>query len=544
MNTVSKFRLPVYPVISENGEHWKQLYRRMHTDTRLYNWGSNKSGLLGDDIQSIVPWPTEITDRPFRHAVADIVCGGYFTAVLTTAGEVWIKSGSAWCQSEVSWNRSKSNPSRQARTIKQISATRDGIVCLAESGAMWYCHWQNREAELVDTDIRVVKGGWSGFSAMRTPQRARDEDSGVLVWSVTNGTDIELPPREIDFTRPSEVVMERSWGRAPRQPDYDEVTNWAMLRDYIVYVTKPGRVWAWRIGSVDVPQELMDATDCAFADVADVYGWLEKFALLLRNGEVLIGTGKMLEDLFGYYIQNLEFEKIPALQNSGVIKIAFGDWHYHALHKDGTITSYGHEPEGCGAFGFGDANFSVIERGFSQDIVIRPECLTTGRRVHFEPGKKAWQLDLAMAYKDEETDEVFWPADDTRYEVSEWIEERLRAWATPGNEDMLCPRYEVRQEESGNGARQADIEHDETPAYFVTSVAACGWHSAALVLVDTAKAAEVARQYAEVQGNGTWAAPPRLQLLNGTIMPGEGPVSTWSSASGCPKPQAVEIVRF
>jgi len=324
-----------------------------------------------------------------------------------------------------------------------------------------------------------------------------------------------------------------------------------MMRDYVVFVTRPGRVWAWHIApyadnatQVALPVELKRGDDAAHEDVADVCGWLERFALMMRNGEVLLGTTQMLKDYLDLGTP-LKFEKIPALQNTGVVKIAFGDWHYHALHKDGTITSYGHEPEGCGAFGFGDVNFSVIERGFSQDIVIRPECLTTGRRVHFEPEKKAWQLDLAMAYKDEETDEVSWPADDTRYEVSEWIEERLRAWATPGNEVMIAPGHRAPgQEGTSHDTQHSDIEHDETPAYFVTSVAACGWHSAALVLVDTAKATEVAGQYAEVQGNGTWAAPPRLQLLNGTIMPGEGPVSTWSKASGCPRPQAVEVVRF
>ena len=127
-------------------------------------------------------------------------------------------------------------------------------------------------------------------------------------------------------------------------------------------------------------------------------------------------------------------------QNTGVVKIAFGDWHYHALHKDGTISSYGHEPEGCGALGLGDVTFSVVERGFAQDIVLKPECLTTGRRVHFEPEKKAWQLDLARAYaEDNQGPDVSWPSDDTRHEISEWVEERLRTWSTPGNEDMIAP---------------------------------------------------------------------------------------------------------
>jgi len=473
------------------------------------------------------------------HPVADIVCGGYFTAVLTTIGEVWMKGWGGWRQIRMSSHLTASDLHRQhISTITQISAARDGVICLAESAVMWYCHLEELEAHMVTTGIRVMKGGWTGLSAMRTPRPAQEEDSGILVWTSLDGI-IKHIPTAIPMT-------------SPHRPDYaGEVINWAMMRDYVLFVTRPGRVWAWHIApyaanatQVALPVELKRGDDAAHEDVADVCGWLERFALMMRNGEVLLGTTQMLKDYLDLGTP-LKFEKIPALQNTGVVKIAFGDWHYHALHKDGTITSYGHEPEGCGAFGLGDVNLSVMERGFSRDIVIRPECLTTGRRVHFEPEKQAWQLDLARSYTNDDQADVSWPGDGTRYEVSEWIEERLRAWATPGNEVMIAPGHRAAgQEGSYHGARQDDTKRDEDPAYFVTSVAACGWHTVALVLVDTAKATEVARRYAEVQRDGAWAAPPRLQLLNGEEMPGSDLLRTWSRASGCPKPKPVEIIRW
>jgi SCF-associated factor 1 len=291
-----------------------------------------------------------------------------------------------------------------------------------------------------------------------------------------------------------------------------------------------------------VPIELKKRDGTLHEEVADVSGWLERFALLMRNGEVLVGTSQMLEDYIGLGTP-LEFEQIPALQNSGVIKIAFGDWHYHALHKDGTISSYGHEPEGCGALGIGGAVPSLEIRGFTRDKVLRLECLDTGRHVHFEPEKRAWIRDIAMKYANGGPN-VSWPGDGTWYEVSEWVEERLRAWSSPENRAMIAPAHSGSQEDSQHDTRQSDTEHDETPAYFAISVTACGWHSAALVLVDDLKAKAVARTYADVQRDSAWTVLPRLQLLDGRIMPGTGPLSRWSSPSGCPKPKAIETVRW
>jgi len=545
-STISKFRLPNYPIIAEDGKHWKDLYRRMHTDTRLYNWGSNKNGLLGDrnQVGYKIAWPLEVTARPSPHAIADIVCGGYFTAILTTSGEVWVRASlpqPGWSLASrrdllvrvLEWRLCRFPPDdehlsedRHARTVEQISATREGVVGLTESGAMWYWYWEDPGGQLVHSNVRMVRGGWNTCSAMRP-----HPDCEVLVWRVTRLV-IEQIPRAILMT-------------SARLSDYiGEVVNWVMMRDYILLVTQPGRVWAWHIDQsitettpIELPIELKRQDCTVHEEVADVCGWLERFALLMRNGEVLIGTLQALEQHVELGIP-LEFQKIPALQKTGVIKIAFGDWHYHALHKDGTISSYGHEPEGCGALGIGGPGPSLARRGFSSDHILKSECLTTGRRVHFEPQKEAWVRHLAKAYTVGRGTED-WPGDDTWYELSEWVEERLRAWATPENEDMILPEWK------GCITREGDIEEDsETPAYFATSVAACGWHSAALVLVDAAKAESIKRKYKLVNYAAVSEALPRLQLLDGSIMAGEGPVFTWSRASGCPRPKAVEIVRW
>ena len=259
--------------------------------------------------------------------------------------------------------------------------------------------------------------------------------------------------------------------------------------------------------------------------------------------------------------------------------------HFHALHADGTVSSYGTESQFCGVLGLGgdgvDAIRGIKAHGFGGDGRLLPQCTTTGRRVWFEKEKRDWMNYIRTGGRDrreaEERMNMMYENDSIRAEVSEWFEDKLRNW-----EDVL----------SAEGS-EPDPEDDGLPAYYALSVAAAGWHSGALVLRNEKKANKVLSRY-EKQGpdhaegqsfsfsqaelsiisliertrstvielgrsflglpiagqtrapeteEHSWAwgneAFPRLRLSDGQTMPGEVAVEEWTT----PKWQQEEEVR-
>lgn len=117
----------------------------------------------------------------------------------------------------------------------------------------------------------------------------------------------------------------------------------------------------------------------------------------------------------------------------------------------------------------------------------------------FQPEKKSWIEHLAKGGNDADEAKARIEAvasnPEVRGEVSEWIEQQGRSWDKAGDDGL--------------------------GAYFALSVAAAGWHSGALVLVNDELADEVVKS-AQMD-----AEFPRLRLENGEEMPGSGPVTEW-----------------
>jgi SCF-associated factor 1 len=165
------------------------------------------------------------------------------------------------------------------------------------------------------------------------------------------------------------------------------------------------------------------------------------------------------------------------MQNAGVMQIAFGDYHYHALHADGKISSYGVEPGSCGALGLGGAMDLQLDHGalrglkynpWNYDGVLQPHCYTRGRRVWFQKEQEEFVRFMASGGKDPaEAKDRMRQVNTTMIAqacVSEWIEQVGSDWdKTPAVQS---------------------VDEDGLGAYFALSVAAAGWHSGALVLVN------------------------------------------------------------
>lgn len=359
-------------------------------------------------ILKYASWPKQIDNPKELGLVADLQCGGWSTSILNDEGDIFVAGDlngevRTLGHANVHFRRLKFPAGfrtaglRHYTAIRQFSAGRSHLLGLSDSGRIWrwlgellagFCMKFNNldySEEIPDQPpgsdtetlgrVRSVVAGWNKSSAYIT-------GTGIITWDV--------PPfqqQENQFMEDETIVLQE-WVAVPRtsyirpkgsqrEPDeaarvmgqdVGEVTNWVVLEHAIVFITDIGKVFAapfrWDQGtgivhdSIELTElQSLSPTDSTPA-VTDIQGSFRSFAVFKRNGEVLIANQDYLhvafENATAMQPRDLpEPKKIPALQNSGVIQIAFGDYHYHALHSSGRITSYGSEPQCCGALGLG-----------------------------------------------------------------------------------------------------------------------------------------------------------------------------------------------
>lgn len=417
--------------------------------------------------------------------------------------------------------------------IKQISVGRSHVLGLADSGRIW--SWRNIEqaalnVKFIDHDIsengkggtgtvKKVVAGWNKSAALI-------DGSGIVLWHPLRRDHEETEIEDAALVLESAVVSrtncrrrvnnQRGEGQNGGEQDEDwlaetvgEVQNFVLLEHILVFCTSLGKVFACRINwdgrqRTSEPVELpltnpdpasepeqpgkAETANPAFA--TDVQGSFQRFAVFLGSGAVLTADqDRVTAFLDSNQMQQPLFSRIPALQHKQVISVAFGDWHYHALHAPGYITSYGNEPQACGALGLGGHGDpegrlrGIRYRNMGGDGYLVPHGYTEGRRVWFEEQKKSWVKFLTSGGKDpSEAQErlrmaIGSPEIRCQGEVSEWIEQEGRDWV----------------------AKFSLQEHDEDGLgpYFALSVAAAGWHSGALVLKNS-KLADKIEQACEV----------------------------------------------
>ncbi|KAI4105062.1 MAG: hypothetical protein L6R37_002950 [Teloschistes peruensis] len=279
----------------------------------------------------------------------------------------------------------------------------------------------------------------------------------------------------------------------PLESRIGQVTNHVALENYIVFTTHLNKVFLYccdfPLPEIDPPEPIEltafypEAPSDQPFEIRDLQGSFRSFAIFLSSGEVLMGSRAMLDAFHsGTYNPNVTEENptpeshpriIPDLQYNSIISIAFGDHHFQALRSDGTIYAYGNDPKSCGALGLGFPEGTGPLRGlltnhFSRDGTPGENI---GRQVWFDPTMHAWigEMKEKAGMEDEAAarGQMILPARGRRQyapavkAVGDWFEKEGRRW-----EDGVVA------EEGGMGG------------YFVLKVAAAGWHSAALVLVD------------------------------------------------------------
>ncbi|EGP90152.1 uncharacterized protein MYCGRDRAFT_69058 [Zymoseptoria tritici IPO323] len=568
------FRVPNQPVVQNDRRRWHKLYKRLKTQTRAYTWGNDDKGCLGHSYDGPpmvrTSFPIQMEGVEGLGVISDLQSGGWSTTLLTAKGELYTVGVMDGLQSNQRrppyQQKTHTEPTAlrypvgmpqpkdrydPATAVKQFSSGRAHVLASSDSGRIW--SWQNLEHPGVNVKfihheinengrdsgrgvVKKVVAGWNKSAALI-------EGTGIVVWEP-----LYLNPNECDVADAALVLetavvpktqhvdnRSRQSGSGRTQNDDDdgigEVRNFIMLEACILFNTSTGKVFAaqiiWddRSQTINEPVELeiqlpSKSPDLEANFVTDVQGSFQNFAIFTKSGAVLTSTQDALMPLLQQTSQDQRiFKRIPALQNKQVISLAFGDYHFHALHAAGHITSYGKEPQSCGALGLGGSGAPESRlRGLRTegtawamggDGVMVPHAYTEGRRVWFEKEKRDWLAFMTSGGVDQQEAAerirmtLGSPGVAAQGEVSEWIEQEGRDWET---------KFGVRQSDDDDGLG----------AYFALSISAAGWHSGALVLVN--------QDMVDRLKTATWVSLyhfPRLRLSDGTEMPGQVEFDEW-----------------
>jgi SCF-associated factor 1 len=455
--------------------------------------------------------------------IADMQCGGWSTTILTSKGTLYtagvlngmvLGGGGPEDQQPAAlrfpagfpYNSALAAYEEPTIAIRQFSAGRTHILGLSDSGRIWAWYNVNKPAlhvKFFDVDITEASSGQS--SPANTPLFGRVKQvvagwsrssayiygRGIIVWDIVERQRGESDETDTMLVMESSEIPQTAYQRpkgASRDSDEDRaladeigaVLNYIILEHFAVFVTDIGKVFCGRFGEKNQVQEILElrALRNDSNSPIDVQGSFRRFAVF-KGGEVITSTQNYLEECWNgrrdpeKSARTEGLQKIPALQHNAVISIAFGDYHFLALHSTGRITSYGTECNGCGALGLGFSQLAYGKQGHWRGLKFQrsqaqllPHAYTHGRQVWFQPEKLAWLTFMSSGGKDpEESKErmVMCSTEDAvQGELSEWFEQEGRDW----------------------DKRVETDDDDGLGAYFALSVSAAGWHSGAVVLVN------------------------------------------------------------
>jgi len=613
IQTSNTFRLPISPLLAADGPRWYWLYKRLKTQTQLYTWGQGLKGNLGPGralptphrglappriLPRVRPYPAQIFQRTSSSwptathvpdevgVIADLQCGGWSTSILSSHGQLYTVgiidslNGIPVGQSTKEFTRLE-YLTQSTSAVRQFSSGRRHILALTDDGEI--ISWDRINAK----GLKIFPRGGRDFEGKPPRVAAGWEQSsayvpeaGLIFWE-------PLRNNQTDEMEDSVHVKEKTVpGTARRTTDdgYVVVVKHIVLMDFLVWITSDSKIYACDM-HVDNPEQ-EEPTSSPFEvpgfsatdrELKDIQGQFQRFGVFTASGEVLAGDvdylrrcaeaikdqPDLLESRNWSIMTDLLASRprdVPALQHTGVIGLAYGDYHYHALHANGKITSYGTEPQRCGSLGLGDLQAGARFRGLYRrnpvsraDAYISDTAYLRGRQVWFEPQRKDWLqwLEERLRLLDVKVDgrtalEILQDGSNEQAAFSEWIEQEGKHWdegpaATP---DRLLQKNSEEKRSAG--------DYSHLGAYFSIAIAAAGWHSGALVLVDEDQAHEVRSLWVVAKHHDdddsksrpmpgafeslnvneeeyVWTRDgfPRVCLPNGVELPGEGQVRPW-----------------
>ncbi|KAK2852137.1 hypothetical protein FQN49_005336, partial [Arthroderma sp. PD_2] len=513
--TTKSFRIPVQPLLRANGPRWYWLYKNLRMHTRVYEWGGSGRSLLHSSSNKT--WPAKSQASAKIGNIVDLQCGGWSSSCLTSDGELYLAGridgleydyasplGYRRLSFGLGFTATSADSYEKSTAIKQFSSGRRHVLALSDDGRIWSWSHRGKEAKLVEFScaqtilnspdpstpgtVTKVVSGWDMNSVFIT-------GTGIVYWrlpgrqSDDDGSGISMVPGEIvpdtGFRRPKST--RRNFEDA--DVGLGEVINHIVLEAYIVFITDLNRVYAMKADGRDMTE--LPNFSAPGRILQDIQGAFRNFAVFTATGEVMMGNNDLIRDAFTHADDptNAPSPRLPAgLQYSDVISISFGDYHYNALHSNGKISSYGREPRGCGSLGLGSDLGGIPFRGLTMDEENRrysdayyfPYAEDKRHDVWFEPEKRHWLLHLSDAAV-------------SRQGSSDWI------MPFRENRQGLMEKYSTCVERAGdNWDDFPDIKAEDPDclgAYFALSVAAAGWQTVALVLVNEELAEKVRRKH-------------------------------------------------
>ncbi|CAO3643734.1 unnamed protein product [Cunninghamella echinulata] len=387
---------------------WKKLYQRL-SDSRVYTWGENVDLRLGlDDNEPgsrtigvrrffsnsvSVATPQEITFLRGKNII-DIAAGGWSFHALDRYGGVWM-----WgtLDREAHWrHRSRGSdlvrqPTRvnlpEGVKIASISCGRSHAIALDRDGNVWHWKniWQPQRVRISpsminknnDYTIIQVTANWSQSSILTnhgeiiivplpvtsTTTRAGDkEGEGELI-----SEDLILDETSVKVSLPSIAQDDQlyrssssssSTTKLPRPIlEGDTIVQIAGMESETLALSRFGRIYKINtsvagalafspcqhtieyihFGAKENQNENNERSKLS----RFISATFRTFAVYTLDGQVLIGK------------QDHHFDEYPKkLENQGICKMSFGDYHYGALTNQGSLLTWG--AFSAGALGHGE----------------------------------------------------------------------------------------------------------------------------------------------------------------------------------------------
>ncbi|KIW12001.1 hypothetical protein PV08_09275 [Exophiala spinifera] len=542
-------------------------------------------------------WPTETHIPDEVGVIADLQCGGWSTTILSSKGRLYtVGIIDSLNGIPVGHATNDFTPleylTQSTSAVRQFSSGRRHILALTDDGEI--LSWDRINAKglkVFPTSGRDFGGKPVRVSAGWGESSAYVPEVGIIFWDPVRNNQRD----EMEDSVHVKVKLIPGTARKRTNNGPVEVIKHILLTDFVVWITSDSRIYACDMHVESPEQDAPTRTPFEVPgfsgperELKDIQGQFQRFGVFTASGEVVSGDVEylkrcaeaaanqagLIESGDWSTLTSLLASKprdIPALQHTGVIGLAYGDYHYHALHANGKITSYGTDSQQCGSLGLGNlqegASFRGLFRkqpGLRADACLIPTAYLTGRQLWFEPERKDWLKWLeeksqheSVALRSQER-----PEDPTSNEspqpiahildakaraaFSEWVEQEGRHW-----EDGPVSRSSPATSED-KARKQASGDYVSLGAYFPIAVAAAGWHSGALVLKDDEKAHEIRNLWVvpkshDEHDDQTQSMPgafqhlnvdeeeyvwqkdgfPRVRLPDGTDLSGSGEESPW-----------------
>ncbi|VEU20363.1 DEKNAAC101225 [Brettanomyces naardenensis] len=378
---------------------WGPNLYKMRKNSQLLTFGSNVFGRLGSSDTSSANYERiHFVKRLYKpividsiHSMADLSAGGFSFEVLTTGGDLYYTGrnwrGALMFGSPGPEQRDEGLPTTGSSSavtkvtagdstgrLISVSSGRGHFIALDKDGKLWT--WDSPYQGKIGIPLRLVdaitgqpiRGRILKIRAGWTTSTCLVEKVGIVIW------------RRRDHVRgwrdglPVQGHVDAFVSVVPNTTE-DVISDYVVLEDAIVYLSKKGRIYRVDIAGHGVGRPLIRFEQYAKSHgdtkFIRISGFFKTFTVITNGDQVLIGKSDEEWPMV-----------IPELQQRSVIAVVAGDYHFLALTREGKMYSWGRESRANGCLGLGKLEEVVREgKGHMEggDLVVdKPTMVDVG----------------------------------------------------------------------------------------------------------------------------------------------------------------------